>query len=452
MTKQRSLTRRNVLRGAGVSLALPWMEAIASASPNGSGRLSEPPLRMAFLFMPCGVLPGKWRPGGSGEEYEITPHLKSMEPLKSEFLLLENLWNAESVGRNGHWAKVPAWLSGGYVERSTGRDINTGGTSVDQVIASRVGTRTLLPSLNLGVDAPRTGVDNIGGGFARIVGSYVSWRDPHTPAAKEIVPQQAFDRLFRDGPPGKPAGMSSVRRDEASILDLVLDRASAIRRRGSRRDQLKLDEYLDAVRSVETRIQAAATPRPRWINKGDLGVSRPEPGIPTSHEEHVRLMLDILLLAFWTDTTRVATFMYGDAQTTRDFSFLDGVNGNFHSISHHRDEPERMRMYQTIIEWHVRQTAYFLSRMRDLDEGGTSLLDSSMVMFGSSLSDGNAHDPSNLPLLLAGRGKGALRPGRRLLAQPDTPLCNLYLSLMQRMGIEDVSSFGDSTGPLAGLA
>ena len=401
----------------------------------------------------AGVVPEKWTPEGTGEEYAVSPHLKPLEPLKGEFLLLENLWNAQTVGRNGHWAKVPAWLSGGYVERSTGRDINTGGISVDQVIASRIGTRSALPALNLGVDAPRTGVDNIGGGFARIVGSYISWRDPHTPAAKEIVPRMAFDRLFRAGGPGAPAAVNRTRySDEASILDVVLDKAAAIRRKGSRRDQLKLDEYLDAVRSVELRIQTTMEPRPRWVNEGDLGMARPAPGVPRSHDEHVRLMLDILLLAFWTDTTRVATFMYGDAQTGRDFSFLPGVNGSFHGISHHRNEPERRAMYETIINWHIAQTAYFLSRMSELDEGGSSLLDNSMVMFGSSLSDGNTHDPSNLPLILAGRGKGSLRPGRRLRFKPDTPLCNLYLAMMQHMGIEDLPNFGDSTGPLEGLS
>lgn len=450
---KQALSRRAILRGAGVSLALPWMEALAPAA-SGSGRtLAEPPLRAAFLFMPCGVRPESWTPAGDGEAYEITPHLRALEPLKSEFLLLEQLWNAQAVGRNGHWAKVPAWLSGGYVERSTGRDIDTGGTSVDQVIARRIGTRTPLPTLQLGVDAPRTGVDNIGGGFARIVGSYISWRDPHTPAAKEIVPQMAFDRLFRSGVPGaNPELARSRMRDEASILDVVLEQANSARRKGSRRDQAKLDEYLESVRSVERRIQAAMSPQPRWINAGDLGVERPPEGIPESHEEHVRLMLDILLLAFWTDTTRIATFMYGDAQTARDFSFLDGVKGNFHNISHHRNEPERLAMYETIINWHIRHTAYFLTRMRDLDEGGSSLLDNSMVLFGSSLRDGNVHDPSNLPLILAGRGKGTLKPGRRVTAKPDTPLCNLYLAMMQRMGLEDMDSFGDSTGALEGLA
>ena len=446
------LSRRAVLRGASVSLALPWLEALAPAAGVNGGRLAEPPLRTAFLFMPCGVVPEQWHPPGAGEEYEITPHLEAFRPLKDEFLLLQNLWNANAVGRNGHWAKVPAWLSGGYVERSTGRDIDTGGTSVDQLIANRIGTRTPLPAIHLGLDHPQTGVDNIGGGFARIVGSHISWRDPHTPAAKEIVPRMAFDRLFRAGLAGAGPGISEVeRKDEASVLDVVLDKAKAVRRKGSRRDQHKLDQYLDAVRSVETRIQAMLNPPPRWVNDGDLGVGRPPEGIPESHEEHTRLMLDILLLALWSDSTRVATFMFGNAQTSRDFSFLDGVNGNFHNLSHHRDEPERRAQYETIVNWHTRQAAYLLGRMRDLDEGGTSLLDNSMVMFGSSLSNGNEHDPSNLPLILAGRAKGALRPGRRVVAKKDTPLCNLYLAMMHRMGLPEAEAFGDSTGPLEGL-
>ncbi len=434
-------------------MALPWLESFAPAATGGASKLAEPPLRLAFLFMPCGVRPDHWFPPGEGESYEMTPHLKAFEPLKSEFILLENLWNAQAVGRNGHWAKVPAWLSGGYVERSTGRDIDTGGTSVDQVVASQIGHRTPLPSVQLGVDAPRTGVDNIGGGFARIVGSYISWRDPHTPAAKEILPRQAFDRLFRLGAAGSGgAGLSPRHLDEASILDVVMEKAASVRRRGSRRDQLKLDEYLESVRSVESRIQAAMNPEPRWINEGDLGVLRPADGIPDSHEEHVRLMLDILLLAFWTDSTRIATFMFGDAQTGRDFSFLEGVNGSFHGISHHRNEPARRAMYEAIINWHTQQAAYFLGRMRALDEGGTTLLDNSMILFGSSLRDGNIHDPSNLPLILAGRGKGVLRPGRRVRARPDTPLCNLYLAMMHHMGMEGTTAFGDSTGLLDGLS
>jgi hypothetical protein len=191
-------------------------------------------------------------------------------------------------------------------------------------------------------------------------------------------------------------------------------------------------------------------PQKRWINAGKFEVARPGPGIPQTHLEHVRLMLDIMTLAFWTDTTRVATFMLGDAQTGRDFSFLDGVKGSFHGISHHRNEEAKRAQYEAIVNWHMEQIDYLLGRMRSLDEGGTSLLDNSMVMFGSSLKDGNRHDNENLPLILAGRAKGKLKPGRRVRFAEKTPLCNLYLTMLRHMGVEQ-ESFGDSTGLLEGL-
>ena len=459
------LTRRRMLRGMGVAMALPWMESIAPAAPEAVGpngeslRLDEPPLRMAFLFMPNGVRPDHWTPPGDSEDYEITPHLKRIERHKSEFSLLENLWHERTTGRNGHWPKVPAWLSGGYVERSTGRDLDTGATSVDQIVARKLGTLTPLPSLELGVDSPRTGIDNIGGGFARILGSYISWRDPHTPVAKEIIPQLAFDRLFRTGSampaisgvnPDHPSVHQALQRDDQSVLDLVMEDAKSLRAKGSARDKVKLDEYLESVRSVEQRIEASLKPQKRWINEGKFEVARPGPGIPQTHLEHVRLLLDIMVLSFWTDTTRVATFMLGDAQTGRDFSFLDGVSGSFHGISHHRNEEEKRAQYEAIINWHMEQIDYLLERMRGLDEGGSSLLDNSMVMFGSSLKDGNRHDNENLPLILAGRAKGKLRPGRRIRFAEKTPLCNLYLTMLRHMGVEQ-ESFGDSTGLLEGL-
>ncbi len=454
------LSRRTFLRGTGVAMGLPWLEAMAPAATTaGSRRLTEPPLRMAFMFMPNGVRPDHWTPAGDGEDYEITPHLKPVERHKSEFILLENLWNEQTVGRNGHWPKVPAFLSGGYVERSTGRDMDTGGTSVDQLAGQHIGTRTPLPTLELGIDAPRTGIDNIGGGFARIYGSYISWRDPHTPVTKEIIPQLAFDRLFRttSAPvvsgvdPHHPLVRQSLQRDDSSVLDLVLADAQAVKGRGSKYDQVKLDEYFESVRSVERRLDAALKPQKRWINAGKFELKRPAAGIPEEHKEHVRLMLDILTLAFWTDTTRIATFMFGDAQSGQNYSFLDGVTGSFHGISHHRNEPAKRAQYEAIINWHMQELAYFFDRVRALDEGGSTLLDNSMILFGSTLKDGNRHDPENLPLILAGRGKGALRPGRRVRFAEKTPLCNLYLSMLERMGVEQ-NSFGDSTGKLAGLA
>ncbi len=454
------ISRRTMLKGTGAAFALPWLDAMSSSSFGAKKELTKPPLRMAFMFMPNGIVPDHWTPAGDGEDYEIDkPMLQPLAGLKDEFILLENLWNANTIGRNGHWASVPAWLSGGYVQRSTGRDLDTGGTSVDQVAARHIGTRTPLPTFELGLDEPRTGVDNIGGGFARMYGSYISWRDPHTPVTKELIPQLAFDRLFRTGSATPvvsganakhPLVLKSLQRDDASLLDQVLEDAKSLQRRVGYNDRAKIDEYLESVRSVEQRLEATLRPQLRWINEGSFDVPRPGPGIPEDHEEHVRLMLDILVLAFWTDTTRISTLMFGDAQTGRDFSFLDGVKGSFHGLSHHREEMEVRDQYERIGTWHIEQVAYVLDKMRHLDEGGTSLLDNSMVMFGSSLKDGNAHQREDLPLILAGRGGGTLRPGRRLRAKPDTPLCNLYLAMLHRMGVNE-ESFGDSTGPLEGL-
>ncbi len=454
------ISRRTLLRGAGAALSLPWLEVMSAAVPSSGGlTLSEPPLRMGFLFMPNGVRPDYWTPAGDGEDYECTPHLKPLESLKSEFILLENLWHKNTSGRNGHWPKVPAWLSGGYVERSAGRDLDSGGTSVDQLVAEHIGTKTPLPSFELSIDVPRSGIDNIGGGFPRMLGSFLSWRDPHTPVPKEIIPQLAFDRLFRNNAAPvvssvdskHPALLASLQRDDTSVLDLAMDDAKALRRRGSAADQVKIDEYFESVRSVEKRMEAALRPQKRWINQGKFPLDRPAPGVPETHAAHVRLMLDILILAFWTDTTRIGSFMFGDAQTQQDYSFLPGVKGGFHSISHHRNEESKREQYEKIINWHTEQVAYFLNRMRSLDEGGKSLLDNSMILFGASLKDGNRHDNENLPLILAGRAKGALRPGRRLRGPEKTPFCNLHLSLLHRMGIME-KSFGDSTGTLEGLS
>ena len=446
------------MRGAGAAMALPWLETMASAAPSADAtKLSEPPLRMAFMFMPNGVYPKHWTPAGDAEDYEITPHLKPLESLKPDFLLLENLWNKNTVGRNGHWPKVPAWLAGGYVERTSGDDLDSGGTSVDQFAAQQIGDRTPLPTFELGLESLRTGIDTAGGGFARMYGSFISWRDPHTPAPKEIIPQLAFDRLFRNrrGPapidPNTPAVLSSLQRDDSSVLDLVMNDAQAIRKQGSASDRVRLDEYFESVRSVEQRIEASMKPQKRWINQGKFPLDRPSPGIPDSHADHLKIMLDIFALAFWSDSTRIGTFMVGDAQSPVDYSWLEGVKGSFHTLSHHGEIPATLDMYQRIVDWNITQVAYFLNKLKNLDEGGTSVLDNSMIMVGCSIKDGNRHLEENLPLLLAGHGKGTLRPGRRLRAEPKTPLCNLYLSLLDRMGVK-AEKFGDSTGRLEGLA
>ncbi|MFN3323279.1 MAG: DUF1552 domain-containing protein [Bryobacteraceae bacterium] len=451
---RRTLSRRTLLRGVGAAMALPWLESLTA-----SEALSSPPLRAAFMFMPNGVRPEHWTPAGDGEDYEITPHLKPLESLKKDFLLLENLWNKNTVGRNGHWPKVPAWLSGGYVERTNGGDLDSGGTTVDQVAARHIGTETPLPSFELGLDPPRTGIDTAGGGFPRALGSFLSWAGPQSPVPKEIVPQLAFDRLFRKtkmrvvsgADPKHPSLIESLQRDDTSVLDLVRDQAHDLRRKGSRDDQARLDEYFESVRAVEKRIEASMRPQKRWINQGKFPLDRPAPGIPQTHKEHLHLMLDILILAFWTDSTRIATFMFGDAQSSQNYSFLPGVNGSWHGLSHHTDIESTRAQYEKIINWNMEQFAYFLNKLKSLKEGDSTLLDNSIILFGSSLKCGNRHDPENLPLILAGRGKGSLRPGRRLRAPEKTPMCNLHLAILHRLGVKE-ESFGDSTGALEGLS
>ncbi len=454
------ISRRTMLRGAGAALALPWLEAMSNAMGPVT-RLSIPPVRSAFFFVPNGVWPDNWTPAGDAEEYEITPLLKPLEPHKDKFLILENLWNEKTAGRNGHWPKVPAFLSGGYVVRTSGQDLDVGGTSCDQVLAREIGHRTSLPSLELGLDEPYSGVDSVGGGFARIYGNHISWRDPNTPVPKEIIPQLAFDRLFRNGAsappvsgldPRREAIVSSVMRDRVSVLDLVSDHARSVKRQVSSNDRIKIDEYMQSVRDVERRIESTSKPQPRWVNEQRFDLSRPAPGVPKKHQEHVRLMLDILVLAFWTDTTRVATFMFGNAQSGRNFSFLEGVDSSFHGISHHERKPEKLEAYQKIVGWHVSEFAYLVGKMDSLQEApGTTLLDNSMLLYGSTIREGNSHEHENLPILLAGKGGGTVKSGRRLRAPKQTPLCNLYLSLMDRMGVS-LAQFGDSTGRLEGLS
>lgn len=439
-------------------MALPWLNAMSgqASADDQTNRLDAPPVRTAFLFMPNGVNPKNWTPERieGSDQFEFTPMLKPLEQVKDDFILLENLHHPNLNDRNGHWPKVPAFLSGGYVLRTSGRDLDTGSVSADQRMASEIGDRTPLPSFELGVDAAYTGVDNVGGGFTRIYGSHIAWRDRNTPVSKEIIPQLAFDRLFRSGTgpvlsglnPNQPKVIESLRRDDTSVLDLVSEDAKSLQRKLGHEDRSKLDEYLDSVRSIERRIESSLRPQKRWINEGRFDLERPTAGVPEQHIDHVRLMLDIMVLAFWTDTTRVSTFMFGNAQTGRNFSFIDGVtDGSFHGISHHRNEPDRIAQYEKIGTWHIAQLAYVIERMKSLKEGDSTLLDNSMLFFGTTIRDGNKHDIEDLPLILAGRGGNTIRTGRRLTAPERTPLCNLYIAMMERMGVK-VDKFGSSDG------
>jgi hypothetical protein len=453
------LCRRTFLRGAGTSLGLPLFNAMLPGSaradeqaPAATATGGRAPVRMACLYFPNGVWEESWVPKQAGAEYELPFSLQPLAPVRSEVLVLSNLDKAASHSGDGHYAKTANFLTGTPVTKTTGADLSVGGISIDQLTAQKIGHLTPLPSLELAVDPVMTGIDsNVG--YTRLYGSYISWRAPNVPVAREINPRFVYERLFgsRDAA-GRPTGSARRREDNRRLLDLVLEEAGDLRRQLGRDDRFKLDEYIEAVRSVEKRIEfytqpaeGAWTPTSRPDNP-----AAPKPGIPENYQEHVRLMLDLLVLAFWTDSTRVSTFMFANDVSGRNFSALiDGVGGAHHEMSHHTGDQAKIEQYRKINRWHVEQFVYLLERLRSIDEGDCTLLDNSLLMFGSSISDGNRHDPANLPILLGGRGGRTIDSGRHLTSAPNTPLCNLYASLLDRMGAP-VEKFGDSTGKLLG--
>jgi hypothetical protein len=442
--KTASLSRRTFLRGVGATIALPLMESLLPARAASAVR---PPKRMACLYFPNGVWPAGWVPTKSGTDFALPFALTPLEKLKQDVIVLSGLDKAQSRGGDGHYAKTANFLTGLHVQKTIGKDINVGGVSVDQLVAQKIGDQTPLPSLELGIDPVISGTDSVVG-YTRLYGSYISWRTAGAPLAKEINPRMVYERLFA----GKDAAARS-RDDDRSLLDLTLEDARNLRGQLGRDDLFKLDEYLDAIRAVERRLEFASKhdSRPWKPAVAADALAPPAAGIPREHAEHVKLMLDLMVLAFWSDSTRVITFMFANDVSNKNFSFVDGVRGSHHDMSHHSNEPRKIEQYQRINRWHVEQFAYLLGKLKAIREGAGTLLDNAMVMCGSSLSDGNRHDPNNLPILLGGRAGGALATGRHIASPKNTPLCNLYVSMLERMDLP-VRSFGDSTGPLAGLS
>lgn len=454
------LSRRRMLKGLGASIALPFLNAMVPSGLVAAAAPKRPPRRAAFLFMPNGVHPDKWTPTGTGRDFALSPILEPLAPHRNDLLVLTELMNQHAAtGEDGHYTKTANFLTTMRIQKTTGANINSGGASVDQVMARHVGGQTLFPSLVYGVDRITTGVDkNVG--FTRLYGSAISWTSATQPCAKEIDPRLAFDRLFRGVVPGKPAPEESPWKQ--SVLDAVLDDAKSLQRDLGIEDQNKLAEYLEAIRSVERRIEdrekvsrfeANLAPE---IRQEAVALDQRIDDYVSYHAgldvtDKTRLMLDLIVLAFWSDASRIATFMFGNSVSGRNFSFLPGVHGGHHAISHHKDDPRQLAQYEIINRWHLEQIAYLLSRMKAIPEGDGTLLDHAMVLFGSGLRDGNRHSPRNLPIVVAGRGSGALRPGQHLVYEQNTPLANLYLTMLHAMDVP-AEHFGDSTGTLGGVA
>jgi hypothetical protein len=444
--RQKALSRRAVLRGTGVALGLPWLEAmVPSALAASRPADAKSPVRMAVLYMANGVNTKEWGPEGQGKDYRLSSTLAPLQDLKDDCLVISNLWNAASNTGDGHYAKESSLLTCTTITKTLGVDINIHGPSMDQVAAQRVGDQTPLPSLELGIEPESTGVDgNVG--YTRVYGCHIAWSGPTTPLARETNPRSVYDRLFRAA---GPAGDSA--KQDTLLLDRVLGHSKKMRASLGAADQKRVDEYLSIVRSLETRMERASDPkRNTWKPLVSLD-STPKPtDNPTTHQEHVRLMLDLIAVAFQSDTTRISTFMFGNAVSGVNFRFLEGVTDSHHEISHHSKNAEKLRQYAVINRWHVEQFGYLLRKLRDMKEGDRSVLDNSMILFGSALSDGNEHDPHRLPLVLGGRGGGRIASGQHLVYSEDSPAANLYVSMLDAFGTP-VERFADSTGPLAGV-
>ncbi|MDF1753347.1 MAG: DUF1552 domain-containing protein [Verrucomicrobiales bacterium] len=426
MQRKWQISRRTLLRGIGASLALPQLE-IMGASVESSGA----PKRLVSIFQPNGVAPGAWDVDGVGTNFRFSPILKPLESLRDDIVVISGLNNQAS---GGHVTMTGSFLTGVSLSRQ-----GKNAPSLDQQVAEKIGGDTKFPSLVLGTEAPRQGS---AGGRAISLASTVSWSSATTRISPEISPRVAFDRMFKI-----TSGPEAIRNAEIrkSVIDLVLEDAKTLRRKASNLDKHKIDDYLESVRSVERQMDRTIAPvekswtPPTSPAPGDI--VRPEPGLPVDLNEHINLMMDLIVLALWTDNTRVATLMTAHGFSRQNFSFLDGVSGDHHGMSHHKNIPAKVKEYTKVSTWFVERLAYFLNRLKAIDEGNGSLLDNSIVLYGSGMKDGNGHKKNNLPILLAGNGQGSIKTGQHVKVASQ-PLANLHLTLAQKFGIEDESFNG----------
>ena len=435
------ISRRTVLRGAGAALALPWLEAMRESRALAGVGGDDRPVRVAALFFPNGVREDRWTPQQTGSDWELTPQLMPLGELKPDVSVVSGLWHQACDTGDGHYVKDAAWLTGTTITKTTGVNLNSGGVSMDQVAARVLGNQTPLPSLELGVEPVRSGVDGVVG-YTRVYGAHIAWRTPTQPLAKEINPRLVFDRMTRVAS-GRTEGRSN-----RPLLDLVGEDARRLREVLGHADRHRMDQYLESVRSLEQRLERAESPQGNaWKSKVDFSQRPAPPEDPKEHAERVRLMLDMIALAFESDVTRVSTFMFGNSVSTVNFSFLDGVNDSHHETSHHQNKPEKLEQYERISTWHVAQFAYLLQKLKSIPEGDSNVLENSAILFGSALRDGNKHSPHDVPLLLGGQAGGRLRSGQHVQLAKDSPMSNLLLTMLHAAGVEE-SHFADSSGTI----
>lgn len=436
-------SRRNFLRGAGVALTLPWLESLPVFAQGGKVA-NKPPLRFAHIFFSNGVEPIHWWAKGTGGVMEFGQAAQPLAPICKDIVFLRGLYHQKAfVSTSPHLGRMNL-LSGAPVSLDP-KEIRVG-TSFDQILAQRIGQQTPVPSLALGIEPNELRLED---GLSMIYGSNISWVSPTKPATKEIYPSRVFDQLFDDG---------KGRQLDRSILDLVLADAKALQPKISGGDRKKLDEYLESIRDIEKRLDRANKEERLEGWKPTLkqpNLPRPGEQVPQNVPEHIKLMLDLVVLAFQMDKTRLVTLMLNNDLSQMNFRFLEGVRGALHlDLTHNGKAPELEAMYLKTNQFHAQQFTYIVEKMKAIDEGGASLLDNSLLMFASSLFDGDAHGADQLPIVLAGKAGGQLQPGRILdyldKGNENRRACSLFLSVMDMLGVP-LERFGDADKRLAGL-
>jgi len=436
----RKISRRTVLRGAGVTLALPWLESIPVWGAEPAGAEGQFPQRFAALFMACGIHPDHWWGKGAGAEMELSRSLAPMEPLKTKMNVIQGLFNKNATGVGIHPGQTGNILSGASLQR--GAELK-GGISIDQVLAARLGQETVQPSMVLGCEQPITGYHETN--FSMAYSSHISWQNATSPVPMEVYPSLAFDSLFDN---------RGNRRNQ-SVLDRVREETASLGRRTSTADRSRLDEYLTSVREVEKRIerqrvqQNKAADRAKHNGKSVVTMKRPDNGLPEDIREHMRLMCDVIALAFQTDKTRVGTLLLCRDISGLFYPFLD-VRKAHHSASHN----DRSEDWEKISRYYCSQLAYLAGRLDAMPEGEGTVLDNSCLLWVNNMWSGSRHDSTKVPLLTAGGMGGRLKTGRVLdyteKDDQERKLCSFYLSILNRMGVS-MDHFGDADAQLAGL-
>ena len=418
-----------MLRGVGgVAICLPALECFGQITDK-----QQAPLRFGAMFMPNGVNPPDWVPKGVGKNFELSPILAPLKDHRSNITVVSSLMN-ETPSSN-HIKLTSAFLCG---QNHVGQKSEA---SIDHLIAQKIGAGTRVPHLRLGTEPPRA--------QGYLTCSNVSWNEDNVLLAPELNPRVAFDRMFRDfnSPEARQKALG-----QRSVLDAVLNRSKSLSNNLSAYDKEKLDQYFSSIRALEKRLDNIITPpapvpggwRPS-LAADQAGKFRPSEEPPDNAELYMDVLIDMMVLGMWTDTTRVATLMMGHGLSRKNFAFLDGVNNDHHVTSHHRNKPQLIKEYKIISRWHVERLQRMMDKMALIDEGGSSLLDNSLMLFGAGMSQGNTHSGSNIPILLAGKAGGAMKTGRHIQTAKNTQHSNFLLSVLQKMGVER-ERFGKSTG------